>query len=54
MLGNGRMADSGDGILEWVWRQDTHKEALGLVQVMAVPGHHGLSSHRFKEQGIYL
>ena len=29
------------------------KEALGLVQVMTVPGHHRLSSHRFREQGIY-
>ena len=23
MLGNSQMADSGDGILEWVWRQET-------------------------------
>lgn len=53
MIGNSRMADSGDGILEWVWRQETHKEALVLGQVMAVPGHHRLSSHRFREQGIY-
>ena len=40
------MADLEDGILEWVWRQETHKEAMILVQGMIVPGHHRLSSHR--------